>query len=264
MLQGLCGNKNIQRLLLFLFVNSRCYGAQVQRTLKVPLTPLQKALDRLEKGGILTSYYEGKTRLYQFNPAYPLLHELEELLKKAYSLMPAQEQKKYYSVREYVLLPPVSLENSLPILMEFWQKLLTISKLTFAAKIKTATSQGAIRKGQGEVLLTKESASTVVFTEKGIWQPLDRDEINFSNVYRWTLNRQAKVISLEHLRRGAAHPVFLFNLTPSGKQTLQSIDAHLCQEDTYFASLYFDDYGIGLKWRVMGPKKNEEMEYHYS
>ena len=63
---------------------------------------------RLEKGGLITSYYEGKTRLYQFNPAYPLMSELEQLLKKAYTLLPAHEKKDYYVVREEFTAPSVN------------------------------------------------------------------------------------------------------------------------------------------------------------
>jgi hypothetical protein len=87
MLDVSCGNKNVQKILLFLFVNGKCYGTQLHHLLKSSLTPIQKALLRLEKGGIILSNYEGKTRLYQFNPAYPLLTELEQLLKKAYTLL---------------------------------------------------------------------------------------------------------------------------------------------------------------------------------
>src|SRR5437868_15389637 len=96
MLEVLCGNKNVQRILIFLFVNGKCYGTQLHRSLETPLTPLQNALNRLEKGGLIISYYEGKTRLYQFNPAYPLIGELEYMLKKAYTLLPANKKKEYY------------------------------------------------------------------------------------------------------------------------------------------------------------------------
>ncbi len=58
MLEVLCGNKNVQRILLFLFVNGKCYGSQLHRSLKAPLTPLQKAFNRLEKGGLITNDYE--------------------------------------------------------------------------------------------------------------------------------------------------------------------------------------------------------------
>src|ERR1700733_2652226 len=120
MLEVLCGNKNVQRILIFLFVNSRCYGTQLHRSLKTALTPIQKALTRLENGGLITSYYEGKTRLYQFNPAYPLLHELEGLLKKAYTLLPSDEKKNYYVVKEERL---GNEENKLQTLLHFWDKL---------------------------------------------------------------------------------------------------------------------------------------------
>ena len=54
MLEVLCGNKNVQRILVFLFVNGKCYGTQLHRSLGTPLTPLQKALNRLEKDGLIT------------------------------------------------------------------------------------------------------------------------------------------------------------------------------------------------------------------
>src|SRR5580700_6563000 len=95
MLEGLCGNKNVQKVLLFLFVNSKCYGAQLQRLLKTPLTSLQNALARLEKGRIIISYLEGKTKLYQLNPVYPLLPELEQLLKKTFTLLSPQDKKLF-------------------------------------------------------------------------------------------------------------------------------------------------------------------------
>src|SRR5262245_42715244 len=96
MLDALFGNKNVRNILIFLFVNGKCYGAELQRLLKTPLTPLQNALARLEKGEIITSYFEGKTKLYQFNPACPLLEELQQLLKKAYILLPHQEKRHYH------------------------------------------------------------------------------------------------------------------------------------------------------------------------
>src|SRR5437867_2854049 len=99
MLKGLFGNSNVEKILIFLFVNGNCYGTELHRLLKTPLTPIQKALLRLEKEGIVMSDFEGKTRLYQFNPAFPLLEELEMLLKKAYTLLPSQEKKLYFVVK---------------------------------------------------------------------------------------------------------------------------------------------------------------------
>ena len=89
-------------------------------------------------------------------------------------------------------------------------------------------------------------------------------KFEFSNVFRWTLDRSAGVISLEHLRRGADHPVFLFHLAPSSKHSLSSVDSHLCEGDAYFGQVHFDRYSLRLNWRVIGPKKNEEIDYYYS
>lgn len=255
MLEVLCGNKNVQRILIFLFVNGKCYGTQLHRSLGAPLTPLQNALTRLENGGLITSYYEGKTRLYQFNPSYPLMSELEQLLKKAYTLLPAHHKKDYYVVKEYPNQP----ENKAKVLQAFWEKLMNVTQLTFHAKSKSKEEKGWNGKGEGEVVVTKEG-NTLIFNEKGIWH----EEMDFSNIFRWTLDRDAGVISLEHLRRGKDRPVFLFHLAPNGKQSLSSVDSHLCGGDAYFGQIRFDSHTMRLNWRVIGPKKNEEIDYYYS
>lgn len=264
MLEALCGNKNVQKILIFLFVNGKCYGTQLHRSLGTPLTPLQKALARLEKGGLITSYYEGKTRLYIFNPAYPLLKELEQLLKKAYTLIPAHQRKKYYVIKEETKISPKDYKNNTETLLAFWEKLTLVSQLTFQAKTKAKEENGWNGKGLGEVTITKEGATILIFNEKGIWQSKEGNEVSFKNSFRWTLDRNAGIISLEHLRRGHDHPVFLFHLAPNGKQSLSSIDSHLCEGDTYFGQIYFDPYVLKLSWRVIGPKKNEEIDYYYT
>jgi hypothetical protein len=263
MLEVLCGNKNVQRILIFLFVNGKCYGTQLQRALKTSLTPLQKALMRLEKGGLITSYYEGKTRLYQFNPAYPLLGELEPLLKKAYTLLPTHEKKNYYFQKENHL-PSAKREGKPRVLQAFWEKLLSVTLLTFNAKTKSKDEGGWNGRGKAEVGVAKESSNVLIFNEKGSWQNRQGEEVSFSNIFRWTLDRHAGVISLEHLRRGTDHPVFLFHLAPSGNHSLSSVDSHLCEGDTYFGQIHFDPHSLRLNWRVIGPKKNEEIDYYYS
>jgi hypothetical protein len=264
MFEVLCGNKNIQRILIFLFVNGKCYGTQLHRSLGSPLTPLQKALNRLEKGGLITSYYEGKTRLYQFNQSYPLISELEQLLKKAYTLLPAHSKKEYYVVKEGLKTSSAYQGNRAQILLAFWEKLTGVTQLTFHSKTKSKEEKGWDGKGQGEVIVVKEGFNTLTFNEKGTWQGTQGGDVNFSNIFRWTLDRNSSVISLEHLRRGPDHPVFLFHLAPSGKDSLSSVDPHLCEEDTYFGQIHFNRYNLRLNWRVIGPKKNEEIDYFYS
>jgi hypothetical protein len=221
-------------------------------------------LNRLERGGLITSYYQGKTRLYEFNPSYPLMSELEQLLKKAYTLLPAHSRKEYYVVKEDVKKGSAYQKNTAQILLAFWEKLNGVTQLTFHAKTKSKEEKGWNGKGQGEVVIVKEGSNTLIFNEKGAWQGKQGGEVSFSNIFRWTLDENAGVISLEHLRQGPNHPVFLFHLTPSGKHSLSSVDSHLCKEDIYFGQIHFEHYSLRLNWRVIGPKKNEEIDCFYS
>ena len=148
MLEGLCGNKNVQKILLFLFVNNKCYGAQLQRLLRTPLTSLQNALSRLEKGKVIASYCEGKTKLYQLNPSYPLISELELLLKKTYTLLSPQDKKLYSLVQQDVFEKRIQD----PLLLSFWDRLKTIKELTLHAKTRSKDEIGWNGKGKGNVL----------------------------------------------------------------------------------------------------------------
>ena len=264
MLEVLCGNKSIQKILLFLFVNGKCYGTQLHQLLNTPLTPIQKGLLRLEKGGVILSGYEGKTRLYQFNPAYPLLSELESLLKKAYTLLPPQEKKQYCFIEKENRFKNRDPEKNEQVVLKFWRKLSRVKQLSFHAKTKSRDDGGWNGRGKGDVVISKESDHILIFHEKGSWLNQDNQPIGFSNVFRWTLDRQAGLISLEHLRQGINNPVFLFHLLPSGLNSLSSIDSHLCAGDTYLGQIVCAQNSLRLKWRVIGPKKNEELHYYYS
>jgi hypothetical protein len=260
MLESLFGSKNVQKILIFLFVNDKCYGSQLHRLLKTPLTPIQKALMRLEKGEIITSFHEGKTKLYRFNPSFPVLEELERLIKKTYTLLSPQEKKCYHCLKAE---KSIGFEENKRVVLAFWKKLLMISQMTFIAKSKSEEPNGWNGKGKGTVQLSTEVENAVVFTEKGLWTSKNNEEMNFSNVFRWTLDKETATISLEHLRRGSEHPVFLFHLSPTGARSLTSIDPHLCENDVYFGQIHFDTHSIRLNWRMIGPKKNEEIDYFY-
>ena len=231
----------------------------MSRSLGVPLTPLQKGLQRLEKGEIILSFLEGKTRVYQWNLGYPLFTELEQLLKKSYTLLSPLEKKSYYSLQEE---GPVS--APLKTLQIFWEKLASIQHLIFQAKTKSVEPSGWQGRGKGAVMVTRKGDNILLFHEKGSWQGPKVQEVDFSNVFRWTLDMGAGVISLEHLRRGEDAPVFLFHLAPTSSHSLGSIDSHLCEEDTYFGKIYLDRQSLRLQWRILGPKKNEEIDYYYT
>lgn len=258
MLIALFGNRTVEQILIFLFVNGKCYGTGLHRKLKIPLTPIQNALGRLEKGGVILSHYEGKTRLYQFNPTFLLLEELEQLLKRAYTLLSPEEKKRYYVSKEET-------KTCKPkVLQTFWEKLRGIRHFSLNTKSKSKDEKGWSRKGRGDVEVIKESDNSLLFQEKGKWQGKQVGDVNFNNVFRWTLDRGAELVSLEHLRRGVNHPVFLLHLTPSSNCSLSPVDSHICGGDVYFGQIIFDHLCLRLNWRVIGPKKNEEIDCYYS
>lgn len=65
----------------------------------VPLFSVQKQLLRFEAGGILVSQLKGKTRMFYWNPRFPLKSELRSFLKRAIELLPETEKEKYFTGR---------------------------------------------------------------------------------------------------------------------------------------------------------------------
>ncbi len=257
MLSKLFGNRSIEKILFFLLVNEKCFAWQLHRQLETSLTPLQKALDRLEQEKVLISAREGKTRYYKFNTSYPLLVELENLLKKAFSLLSPHEKKRYYYINDSNL----SNKEQKELVRAVYQKLQQISAISFTAK---SGIYGKHAVGKAEVNLSYENPYTICFHEEGSWRGEGNQEFCFRNILRWTVNISEKMIALEHLRMGRDKPVFLFHLIPKGKDLLESIHSHLCGEDTYFGQLKLDKPFLHLNWRTIGPKKNEEIRYCYS
>lgn len=251
------GSKSIAHILIFLFVNQRCYGTQLSKFLHIPLTPLQKALLRLENAGIISSHTEGKTRLYHFNSDYPLLNELEQLLKKIYGLLSAEEKKRFH----FYQAQRIQQKQGLELLFDIWKSLSNIKQLHFIAHTRSQSEWNGY--GKGNVQVTLSANNILIFSERGAWIAENGQETNFSNIFRWTFDRYGGKISLEHLRFGVDQPVFLFHLVPRGEY-LESLDSHFCGEDSYFGQLKLKQKSIQLTWRIIGPKKNERLEYQYT
>ena len=96
MLEYLFGNPVIEKVLFFLITNEKCYPSQLKEVFQGHLYGFQRALARLEKGGVIVSHREGKTLIYEFNPRYPFLKELKVFLQKAYEFFPEEIREKYY------------------------------------------------------------------------------------------------------------------------------------------------------------------------
>jgi hypothetical protein len=100
MLELLLGSVNRERVLLFICTRGEGYPRDIARFFSTDLTPIQRQLDVLERGGILVSRLVGRTRLYTFNTRYPLLNEIKALLEKATSFYPQDERDRLLASRQ--------------------------------------------------------------------------------------------------------------------------------------------------------------------
>jgi predicted ArsR family transcriptional regulator len=93
MLETVLGSKNRERVLQYISVRHKGYAKEIADFYGTSVDPIQKQLDRLEEGGVLVSRQIGRTRMYEFNPRYAFLDELQALLKKALSYYPQEERE---------------------------------------------------------------------------------------------------------------------------------------------------------------------------
>ena len=100
MLESLLGSVNKERVLLFIYAKGEGYPRDIARYFSTALTPVQRQLDLLERGGILVSRLVGRTRIYTFNPGYPLLPEITALLKRAITFYPEDERDRLLLARQ--------------------------------------------------------------------------------------------------------------------------------------------------------------------
>ena len=93
MLTALLGTENSERVLIFLLARNEGYAREIAQFFDTNLYAIQRQLDKLEAGGVLVSRTAGRTRLYQFNPRYPFLNELKQLLERALSFYPEERRE---------------------------------------------------------------------------------------------------------------------------------------------------------------------------
>ncbi len=90
MLEVLLGSINAERILIFMLCRNEGYAREIARFYSTILSPIQNQLNKLEGNGVLISKLSGRTRNYSFNPRYPFLKELQQLLEKALSFYPEE------------------------------------------------------------------------------------------------------------------------------------------------------------------------------
>jgi len=95
MLEYLFSNKNVEKILIYLCFHEKANASQLSQTFNTALDPIQKTLRKLEHGGLLVSFLEGRMRVFQWNPRYPFLVEIQALAKKAYRFLPIDKQESF-------------------------------------------------------------------------------------------------------------------------------------------------------------------------
>lgn len=96
MLEYLFANKNVEKVLFYLHLHDKANATELSRAFQSSLDPIQKTLRKLEAGGLLVSFQEGRTRVFQWNPRYPFLKEIQDLAEKAYTFLPENIQESQY------------------------------------------------------------------------------------------------------------------------------------------------------------------------
>mgnify|MGYP003480224575 CR=1 FL=1 len=95
MLEYLFSNKNVEKILIYLLLHKKANATELKRAFGTSLDPIQKTLKKLEEGGLLVSFLEGRTRVFLWNPRYPFLKEIQALTKKSYEFLPENMQEIY-------------------------------------------------------------------------------------------------------------------------------------------------------------------------
>ena len=88
MIEAILGSASSEKVLVFLMARDEGYARDIARFFSTDLAPIQKQLARLEAGGVLASRVVGRTRLFAFNPRYPMIEELKALLARTLEFYP--------------------------------------------------------------------------------------------------------------------------------------------------------------------------------
>lgn len=91
MIEVIFGSENAEKILIFLFIRQKGNATEIANFYNIAQSTAQSQLTKFENGGVLVSFLEGRTRVYEFNPRYAFLPELKALLEKAFQFYPPEE-----------------------------------------------------------------------------------------------------------------------------------------------------------------------------
>lgn len=99
LLSGLFGSETAEKVLLYMKNSGTGYPRGIATTFEIPVSQVQRQLERFEREGILVSRLIGRTREYEWNPRYLFREELSGLLAKALANLPDTYLEKYFRER---------------------------------------------------------------------------------------------------------------------------------------------------------------------
>lgn len=99
MLATLFSSQTAEMIFYYLLIYEKGYARRIAGLFGYSITGVQHQLAKYEEAGILVSFLEGRTRVFQWNPRYAFLTELKALLSKAFSYLPKSEVEKYFKER---------------------------------------------------------------------------------------------------------------------------------------------------------------------
>ncbi len=79
---GLFGTATRSNTLLVIHMMGETHASEISRILDISLSQAQKAIDSLERAGIVVGTEEGRARRVRMSPRYAFAGELSELLSK--------------------------------------------------------------------------------------------------------------------------------------------------------------------------------------
>jgi len=97
MLEAILGSVSAERVLLFLAARGEGYATEIARVFDVDLSPIQKQLDRMERGGLIKHKKQGRKKVYSLDADYPLATELHALVIAALEKLPASLRERLAS-----------------------------------------------------------------------------------------------------------------------------------------------------------------------
>lgn len=88
MLEGILGNINKERVLVYLIARGDGYPREIAAFFDCSLTPIQKQAEKLETAGVLYSHFVGRSRVFALNPRCIYLNELTALIRRVLEFYP--------------------------------------------------------------------------------------------------------------------------------------------------------------------------------